>query len=126
MSEHLSDNFYRAPSDASEIMGTKRLKEILLNSNGFVMACGRSWDIKSKPCGPGVHKVWLELRTYGPANRGRREALLRRTAKLLANFYGDPNKVAPEHVEECRVADSLLHDIRTELGETPTTGKGKS
>lgn len=54
--------FYRTPSSAEITMATKDLTALLLEKNGRILACGSLWDIESKTIGPGVYRVWLELR----------------------------------------------------------------
>ncbi len=39
------------------------LAETLLASDGTMLLNGSLWDIKSKPIGAGIHKVWLEQAT---------------------------------------------------------------
>lgn len=56
---HLSDNHYRKPSSFRSTMTTKQLRETLLDTNGWLLACGERWDIKSRKLGVGVHEVWL-------------------------------------------------------------------
>lgn len=58
----LPNNMYSMPSSASTTMGRKDLREILLETDGWIMACGRAWDILSKHIGAGVYRVWLEAR----------------------------------------------------------------
>lgn len=50
------------PDNARSTLTTKQLRETLLATSGFVLACGQGYDIKSKPLGAGVHSVWLEKR----------------------------------------------------------------
>lgn len=55
-------NFYTMPSLASTTMETKDLKELLLGTDGWIMANGRIWNIKDEHLGAGVYKVTLELK----------------------------------------------------------------
>jgi len=57
-------NFYTMPKVANITMDKKDLKELLLESEGWIMACGHMWDIKSKHIGAGVYRVKLKLRSY--------------------------------------------------------------
>lgn len=47
---------------AKATMTRNQLKETLLATDGWVMACGRIWDIRSKHLGAGVYSVYLKLR----------------------------------------------------------------
>lgn len=60
MKNHLNENHYRNPGICKQAMSTRQLKETLLVTNGQVLACGRSWNIKSQKIGPGVYRVCLE------------------------------------------------------------------
>lgn len=57
-------NFYTMPQVTNTTMDKKNLKELLLHSEGWIMACGHLWDIKSKHLGAGVYRVTLKERTY--------------------------------------------------------------
>lgn len=59
---HLSNNFYSMLALAKATMTRNQLKETLLATDGWVMACGRIWDIRSKHLGAGVYSVYLKLR----------------------------------------------------------------
>ena len=54
--------FYQIPWSASTTMSRKDLKELLLATDGWVMACGEIFDIKSEHLGVGVYKVSLKKR----------------------------------------------------------------
>lgn len=41
----------------------KTLRSMLLGSDGWIMARGLIWDIRSKHVGAGIYQVWLEERT---------------------------------------------------------------
>jgi hypothetical protein len=56
----LPNHFYTMPNVANTTMDKKDLKEVLLSTGGFILACGRLYDIKSKHLGVGVYKVWLK------------------------------------------------------------------
>lgn len=58
---NLPDKFWRMPKTAWCVMRTKHVTEILLRYDGVIIACGQIYDIKSKPIGPGVRRVYLEL-----------------------------------------------------------------
>ncbi len=60
----LPTNFYATPEMASMTMTNKDLKELLLSSDGRILACGYSWDIKSQNIGVGVRKVFLKRVVY--------------------------------------------------------------
>lgn len=66
---HLGNQFYTMPEVASMTMTRKQLKETLLDTDGYTMACGHLWDIKSKHLGAGVYRVSLSQRVYGKAER---------------------------------------------------------
>jgi len=54
-------------------MTSKQLRETLFATGGRVLACGQSYDIKSKRLGAGVCEVWLEPRaTETAAEKGKR------------------------------------------------------
>ena len=56
-------NFYTMPVLASTVMDAKDLKELLLETGGDVIACGKRYDIQTKHLGAGVYKVWLSRDT---------------------------------------------------------------
>ena len=58
----LPNNFYTMPTIANTTMDRKDLKELLLENDGWVIACGRMYDIISKNIGVGVYRVSLKLR----------------------------------------------------------------
>ena len=57
-------NFYTMPQVANITMDKKDLKELLLESEGWITACGHMWDIKNEHLGAGVYRVTLRRRTY--------------------------------------------------------------
>ena len=58
----LEDKFYCTPTTATMVMATKDLQKLLLHTEGWVMAIGHMWDIKSKKIGPGIYQVKLKLK----------------------------------------------------------------
>ncbi|KKL98893.1 hypothetical protein LCGC14_1819820 [marine sediment metagenome] len=60
----LPNIFYTMPQNANITMDMEDLKELLLHSEGYIMACGHMWDIKSKYLGAGVYRVTLKERIY--------------------------------------------------------------
>jgi len=56
----LPNNFYALPDIAKTTMDRKDLKELLLETEGWVIACGRMYDIESKDIGAGVYRVRLK------------------------------------------------------------------
>jgi len=62
MDKTLPNNLYAFPGIATNTMERKALKEVLLETGGWVTAHRRNWDIKSEHLGAGVYKVWLELK----------------------------------------------------------------
>lgn len=52
--------FYQVPAVANTTMDKKDLKELLLNTDGWIMATGYRWEIKSKHIGAGVYRVHLK------------------------------------------------------------------
>lgn len=58
----LSDNFYRVPEIAHQTMSRKDLKELLLDTDGKIISCGRLRTLKSKHLGAGIYEVSLEPR----------------------------------------------------------------
>ncbi|MDO8641886.1 MAG: hypothetical protein Q7R33_10210 [Nitrosarchaeum sp.] len=62
---HLSNNHYNcAPGIYTQTMTRKELKETLLATGGWILACGKSWDIKNKHLGAGVYSVFIVERQY--------------------------------------------------------------
>lgn len=58
----LPRNFYTMPEYATTTMDDKDLKELLLETNGWVISCGHLYKIKSEHLGAGVYKVKLSLK----------------------------------------------------------------
>ena len=67
MRQDVLDRLASNPWYADETITKAELKEILLKTDGWIMAQGRLHDIKSKHLGAGVYRVWLEERKYGTA-----------------------------------------------------------
>jgi len=44
------------------VMDRKNLKELLLSTSGWIIACGETYDIKSESLGAGVYRVFLKRR----------------------------------------------------------------
>ena len=55
----LPNVFYNMPTTAHTTMDRKDLKELLLETDGQVICCGRLYDIKAKSLGAGVYRVTL-------------------------------------------------------------------
>lgn len=60
MTETLPQTFWTMPKNARTTMTTKRLRAVLTYFDGHILACGESWNIKSKRIGPGMYEVTLE------------------------------------------------------------------
>jgi len=58
----LPNVFYNMPHIASTTMDRKDLKELLLATDGWVLACGSIYDIATKSLGAGVYRVTLKRR----------------------------------------------------------------
>jgi len=56
----LPRNFYTMPQWASATMDRKDLREILLETSGWIIACGEIYDIKNEHLGAEVYKVFLK------------------------------------------------------------------
>ncbi len=52
-------NFYTMPDHANTTMKKEHLQETLLATDGFIMACGRMFDIKAEHIAADVYKVRL-------------------------------------------------------------------
>ena len=55
----LNDNFYIMPAIASETMSRKDLRELLLDTGGKILTCGRLRTLVSKHLGAGIYRVTL-------------------------------------------------------------------
>ena len=56
---HLKNNMYVFPSSAKQIMTLKEVRETLLATDNFIMACGYRWKLKIKNIGAGMKEVSL-------------------------------------------------------------------
>lgn len=56
---HLEDQHYRQPGLYRQVMTSKQVKETLLYTNNFIMACGHSWKLKIKNIGVGMKEITL-------------------------------------------------------------------
>ena len=52
--------FYTMPVYANMSMNRKDLRELLLETGGSIIACGRLYDIKNRSLGAGVYRVTLK------------------------------------------------------------------
>jgi len=55
----LSEAFYRTPEVARMTMTRKDLRELLLDTGGKILSCGRLRTVISKHIGAGVYEVTL-------------------------------------------------------------------
>ena len=55
----LSDNFYRVPDVARQTMTRKEWKQVLLDTGGQILTCGRMRTLKGKHLEAGVYLVTL-------------------------------------------------------------------
>ena len=60
----LNNNAWTVPHLFTQTVTTKELREILLETDGWIMACGYIYDIKHKNLGAGVKRVYLKRREY--------------------------------------------------------------
>jgi len=58
----LPSTFYAWPHLANTTMDKGDLQELLLAADGWVLSCGRIWDIKVEHLGADIFKVTLENR----------------------------------------------------------------
>jgi len=56
----LPTNFYTMPRWSSMTMDRKDLKELLLSTGGYIIACGEMYNIKNEHLGAEVYKVFLK------------------------------------------------------------------
>lgn len=56
---HLEDRMYRLPHMARQVMTNKQFKETLVDTDNFIMACGRAWKLKAENLGAGMKEVRL-------------------------------------------------------------------
>lgn len=60
--KQLPNNFYLYPESATTTATIKDCKELLLNTDGWVFACGECYDIVVKKLGAGVNKISLKIK----------------------------------------------------------------
>jgi len=56
---HLANNMYVYPANATQVMTTRQVKETLLATDNFILACGYGWKLKVKNIGAGMKEVSL-------------------------------------------------------------------
>ena len=56
----LSDSFYRTPNFASDTMSRNDLRELLLDTGGKILSCGRLRTIISEYLGAGIYRISLK------------------------------------------------------------------
>ena len=61
MSITLPENFYTMPTQARAMLDSKELRDVLRQTGGSIIACGRLYNIVTKNMGAGMYKVTLEL-----------------------------------------------------------------
>ena len=61
--ERALNSLATSPEFAKTTMTRKQLQAVLMRSHGFMLACGRSWNIVSKRIGARCYRVSLEERT---------------------------------------------------------------
>lgn len=59
---HRIINFLAGMPSGNSTITKEQLKEILLSTGGWMMACGRMYDIESKHLGAGIYKIFLKER----------------------------------------------------------------
>lgn len=57
---HLANNMYSFPAIARQVMTTRQVKETLLHTDNFILACGRCWKLSVKNIGAGMKEVRLK------------------------------------------------------------------
>lgn len=60
----LNENFWRIPHLHEQAVTSKQLKQIMLDTRGWITANGRIWDITKKSLGGGVYLIKLKKREY--------------------------------------------------------------
>jgi len=58
----LPNNFYTMPEYATTTMDKKDLKELLLETSGWITSCGELYKIDSEHLGAGVYEVSLGMK----------------------------------------------------------------
>ena len=61
----LPNSFYTVPKYSEMTMTKEDLRELLLATNGWIMACGQSWNIDSEHIGADIYRVRLVKRPFG-------------------------------------------------------------
>lgn len=56
---HLANNMYVFPKTARQVMTNQQVKETLLATENFIMACGHGWRLKIENLGVGMKEVTL-------------------------------------------------------------------
>lgn len=56
------DNLVAFPRDARPTVTREVLRNILLGTEGWIMARGLQYDIRSQGIGAGIYRLWLEER----------------------------------------------------------------
>lgn len=56
------DHLVAFPRDAKPTVGRDTLRSLLLYTEGWVMANGLMYDVRSEHLGAGIYRVWLEER----------------------------------------------------------------
>lgn len=56
---HLNNNMYSFPQSARQVMTTREFKETLMQTENFIMACGRGWKLRAENLGAGMKEVRL-------------------------------------------------------------------
>jgi len=60
----LSLNAWRAPQAHVQQVNTEQLKQIIHTHAGEITARGQRWVIRHKPLGPGIHRLFLEPKSW--------------------------------------------------------------
>ena len=55
-------NYWRMPDAFRDVWTNKQWRAYMLGAGTWTMACGQSYNWRSKPLGGGVREVWLERR----------------------------------------------------------------
>jgi hypothetical protein len=55
---HLRDLFYSAPGpEVTQTMSLRQWQETALYTEGWILACGRMFDLKAKRIAPGIYRI---------------------------------------------------------------------
>lgn len=60
---HLKDSFYTTPQFARQVMTLKQWRETALATEGRILSCGETWELKWRSLGGGMGEVTVGL-TY--------------------------------------------------------------